>query len=196
MRYSRNFISMVERGKADPGPRFLAQLDILEREVAAKDLESKSVKVVRLQEESPLFKEATSNAVLSDRRSRKIPVYSFIQAGTATDFDTLPESWDDTIEYEGTDRQAFALRIAGDSMEPKYPQGAIVTLSPAHPPNNGSLVGAKIKEEGVVFKLFHHSGDGHTVTLSSFNPIYKDIVLPREKFHWIYRAVGIYQRLT
>ena len=127
---------------------------------------------------------------------REIPVFTFVQAGEATDYQGLPTSWGDTIGYDGADEKAFALRVAGDSMMPNYPPGTIITVSPKHPPHGGQLVVAKIKDEGVIFKLFHHSGDGRIVTLTSYNDrLYPPIELPREKLDWLYRVVGAYQKL-
>lgn len=130
------------------------------------------------------------------KKGRRVPIYSFVQAGHATDYEDLPADGEDTVEYDGDDRNAFALRVAGDSMSPNFPPGTIITVSPSYPPHNGQLVVAKIKEEGVLFKIFHHSGDGRIVTLTSYNQAHPEIKLEREKFHWIYRVVAATQRFA
>jgi SOS-response transcriptional repressor LexA len=63
-----------------------------------------------------------------------------------------------------------------------------------YPPNNGDLVVAKIEDEGVLFKRFHHSGDGKFITLTSYNSVYPPLTLNREKLHWLYRVEAATQR--
>jgi len=190
MGYSRTFVSLVERGVNQAGPRFIQQMELLDRlGVPERDMAT----TVR---ERPAHYYA-SNAVPHKGKMRQIPVYTFVQAGQAVAYEELPEIWDDTIEYDGNDEQAFALRVAGDSMSPNFPPGTIITVSPRNPPNNGSLVVAKIKEEGVLFKMFHHTGQGDDtkIILSSYNQVYPTITLPREKLHWIYRVTRATQNL-
>ena len=146
-------------------------------------------------QESPAYAKPAFNVDPRPLHLRKIPVYTFVQAGQATAYEGLPTAWGDEIEYDGADEKAFALRVSGDSMAPNFPPGTIITVSPKHPPHNGHLVVAKIKEEGVLFKLFHHSGDGKKITLTSYNSAYPPISLAREQLHWIYRVVRATQNL-
>ena len=147
------------------------------------------------EESSSKYGRITSNVEPRPLHLRKIPVYTFVQAGQATAYEGLPTSWGDEIEYDGADEKAFALRVSGDSMSPNFPPGTIITVSPKHPPHNGNLVVAKIKDEGVLFKLFHHSGDGKKITLTSYNNAYPPIQLAREQLHWLYRVVRATQNL-
>ena len=147
------------------------------------------------EEGSSKYGRTASNVTAHPLHLRKIPVYTFVQAGQATAYEGLPSAWGDEIEYDGADDKAFALRVSGDSMSPNFPAGTIITVSPKHPPHNGHLVVAKIKEEGVLFKLFHHSGDGKKLTLTSYNNAYPPIQLAREQLHWIYRVVRATQNL-
>ena len=179
---TRGYVSQIEAGVVTQvGANFLNKLALLEQKYSAPER-----KAGRTAEQVAPYR---SNVDPTPVPMKRIPIYTFVQAGAATAYEGLPTSWDDTIEYDGPDEKAFALRVAGDSMEPRFEPGMIITVSPKYPPHNGQLVVAKIKNEGCVFKLFHHSGDGKIITLSSYNPAYKDIVLPREKLHWIYRVV-------
>lgn len=62
--------------------------------------------------------------------ARVIPLISWAQAGTMASF------WDDDYQYEGivafdvTDRQAFAVALRGESMQPQYQEGDIAILCP------------------------------------------------------------------
>lgn len=80
-------------------------------------------------------------------------------------------------------------------MEPKFPEGTIITVSPKHPPRNGQHVAARLNGEGVFFKIFHHSGDNKTVTLTSYNPAFPPMVYNRERFDWIYPVTDATQKL-
>ena len=111
-----------------------------------------------------------------------------IQAGLATIYESTPESWEDAVDYDGTDVTAFALRVTGDSMLPRFPAGTIIVVSPQYPPRHGDFVAAFIKEEGALFKKFKHTGDARTVVLESLNPEFPNVERPREDFHWIYRV--------
>ena len=183
---TRGYVSQIESGVVDSvGARFLAKLSLLEARVGVSNLAAGPIK-----EDSIKYNVSSTPIPL-----RKIPVYTFVQAGLATDYEGMPTSWEDQIDYDGKDPKAFGLRVAGDSMEPKFPAGTIITVSPAYPPHNGQLVVAKIKNEGVLFKLFHHNGDGSLITLTSYNLIYPPLTIPREKLHWLYRVVRASQNL-
>lgn len=182
--FSRNYISRLETGTSkNPSRKFLKELEQMEAEARVHTLHKQTAHYIAS------GSAGESNVDLRPIKVRKIPVLSFAQAGRAVDFETHPDTWEGEEDYDGTDEKAFALRVAGDSMEPRFPPGTIITVSPAHPPTNGDLVVAVIKNEGAVFKLFFHSGDGKTVTLKSYNPLYEPIIAPREKFHYILKVV-------
>jgi len=185
---SRAYISQLEGNPKlakSPSPKFMEKIVMVESSTNAR----------QLAEQHAAYRSGVSNVDPKPIRLRQIPIYTFVQAGQAVEYEGLPTRWEDTIEYDGNDERAFALRVAGDSMEPKFPAGTIITVSPKYPPHSGQLVVARIKNEGCVFKLFHHSGDGKIVTLSSYNPLYEKIVLPRENLHWLYRVVRSTQNL-
>jgi len=170
----------------------LSVLELLEREA--------NLKATRVADRpAPYGARDKSNVALAippGRIERQIPILSYAQAGVATDDEELPREWDDTVGYDGTDKKAFALRVEGDSMSPQFPAGTIITVGPSNPPHNGNLVVARLKGEGVLFKLFHHSGDNRIVTLTSFNPAYPVIQIAREKLHWIWKVVQATQRFS
>lgn len=73
----------------------------------------------------------------------KIPVISWVQAGNWMNvIDNLApgdaEKWINTT-YSAR-RHTFALRINGDSMEPKFPEGAIIVVEPDEDPLPGKYV--------------------------------------------------------
>lgn len=71
---------------------------------------------------------------------------------------------------------AFALRVVGDSMEPKLPDGAIVVIDPDRKAENGDIVLAKrAADEGATLKQLWY--DGAIPKLRPVNPRYAVIDL-------------------
>lgn len=63
--------------------------------------------------------------------SRRIPLVTLVQAGHWTEIrETLPEDvgW---LEAEDVSPDAFAVKVAGDSMEPTFPEGTTLIVDPA-----------------------------------------------------------------
>ena len=119
---------------------------------------------------------------------RAIPVRSWAQAGTAVDFEELPLDWQKKVATDCPDEQAFAVEIQGDSMEPKFFQGDIAVLMPTHKPRNGSLVVARLQDEGVVFKVFTARDQSATriCSFSSYNPVFQLIEVSENRVIWNY----------
>lgn len=68
-------------------------------------------------------------------------------------------------------RNAYALRVQGDSMEPVFPNGGIIIVDPAAEPRHGSYVVVRLDEaEQATFKQLVI--DGGTRYLKPLNPRY------------------------
>ncbi|WP_417070790.1 LexA family protein [Niveibacterium terrae] len=103
----------------------------------------------------------------------KIPLISWVQAGNfaeATDLLNIG----DAIEWVESSVQphenTFALRVAGDSMEPDFPAGTVLIVEPdleAHP---GDYVIAKNGDQEATFKQLVK--DGADWYLKPLNPRY------------------------
>jgi len=100
-------------------------------------------------------------------------------AGFAEEFVPAPADLDDV--------NAFALRIHGDSMAPRFRDNDIVICSPERPPENGDAVVAKVRGEETTCKVFHI--DGENVILSPVNPSYPAQVYGRSEVNWVYPVV-------
>ncbi len=130
----------------------------------------------------------------SQRGIRTIPVRSWAQAGTGLDFEELPLEWQKWIATDCPDEQAFAVEIQGDSMEPKYFQGDIAVLMPSHQPRNGSLVVARLENEGVIFKVFtaRDQFPNRLCCFTSYNSVFQPIEVPENRVVWncpVYQVV-------
>ena len=115
---------------------------------------------------------------------RLVPLVSWAQAGRAVDYDELPASWQKKVHTSVTDPKAFAVSIAGDSMEPRYHEGDVAFLEPSRTVRQHDTVIARLKDEGVVFKIYNRTGD--TVRLSSYNPAYLPFEVGVSEIAWVF----------
>jgi SOS-response transcriptional repressor LexA len=128
---------------------------------------------------------------------RTIPVRSWAQAGTGADFEELPLDWQKRVATDCPDEQAFAVEIQGDSMEPKFFSGDIAILMPTRQPRNGSLVVARLEDEGVVFKVFtaREQSPVRTCSFTSYNPVFQPIEVSESVVIWNYPVYQIVRQI-
>jgi SOS-response transcriptional repressor LexA len=80
----------------------------------------------------------------------RLPLISWVTAGQWREVvDNFQpgdaEQWVETTKRVG--RSAFALRVRGDSMEPRCPDGAIIVVDPEREAVNGSLVVVRLQDD-------------------------------------------------
>jgi len=121
-----------------------------------------------------------------DVEMRRVPIVSWAQAGDIVAYTDLDDSWHEFTTTTCRDENCFAVTISGNSMEPQYSAGDIAIVMPNVEPRNGCLVVCKLKNEGVLFKLFQPAADGKKFRLASHNPAYPAMECRREDFVWIY----------
>jgi repressor LexA len=120
--------------------------------------------------------------LFSPRASVRIAVRGDVAAGqpiealtNIEDYEEIPASWLLTGDYA-------ALRIHGDSMQPRMMAGDVVIVRVQPTAENGDIVVVLLDEDGearATCKRF--SRDANGVTLSSFNPDYAPIHLSNEQ---------------
>ena len=103
----------------------------------------------------------------------KVPLISYVAAGSWNDaVDNLApgdaEQWVDTTVP--VKRHTYALRVEGDSMEPRFPNGAILIVEPEAEPKNGSFVIVRQNGTDATFKQL--IADGGMWYLKPVNPRY------------------------
>ncbi|HEY5993932.1 MAG TPA: S24 family peptidase [Gallionellaceae bacterium] len=103
----------------------------------------------------------------------RVPLISYVAAGSWSDaVDNLSpgdaEQWIDTTVP--VKRHTYALRVEGDSMEPRFPNGAILIVEPEAEPANGSFVIVRQNGSDATFKQLIH--DGGVWYLKPVNPRY------------------------
>ncbi len=105
------------------------------------------------------------------RRVRRIPVFGNVAAGVPidaiTDIEDYEEMWDDDASKYG---ELFALRIKGDSMEPKISSGDIVIVRAQPDVDNGETAIVCINGDQATCKKIQKTSEG--LMLLSTNPKY------------------------
>ncbi len=135
-------------------------------------------------------------------RTNVVPVINRVSAGYPRDFTDLsypPRVADDYVGCPDIqDPEAFAARVHGDSMTPKYREGDIVIFSPALGTRDGDDSFVRFSDGQTTFKrVFFENGDGGTpvIRLQPRNERYRAQVIPSEQISGLYKAVYRYQRV-
>ena len=108
---------------------------------------------------------------------RRVPLISWVQAGYGvTAVDNLHPGEGERIEttYKAR-RSTYALRVNGDSMEPKFPQGCIVIVEPEDQPEHGKFV--IIRQNGDEPTLKQYVVEGSVKYLKPLNPRYPIMIM-------------------
>jgi phage repressor protein C with HTH and peptisase S24 domain len=127
--------------------------------------------------------------------SATIPVYSCALAGTDGSIEispTLIDAVETPPQLSGVS-DAYAVRVSGDSMEPRYESGETVYVHPREPIKKGVYVVAQVGdtiETGAVMGYIKKfvSADDQSVVLEQFNPA-KKLKFPRNRVRSIHKIV-------
>lgn len=187
LKFSRTYISLLERGLGDPSHRFLEVLGALESDAHYFSKDSRAV----VRNEATSLKEDRPFEAMPVFR---VPVVSWAQAGEATAFEEIPLSQQEAVVTTCEVPNAFAVTLRGDSMEPKYSDGDIAVVMPGVEARNGCLVIAKLRNDGIAFKIYNTPKD-EVIVLSSYNPAYYPTEYGRKDFHWIYPVHSVVKNL-
>src|SRR3954471_2593149 len=128
------------------------------------------------------------------------PVINRVSAGYPKDFTDLNYPKGVADEYVAcpdlNDPQAFAARVHGDSMTPKYREGDIVIFSPAASPRSGDDCFVRFADGHTTFKrAFFESDKGQEVIrLQPRNEKYRAQIVSGEELTGLYKAVFKYQK--
>jgi len=133
---------------------------------------------------------------LIDDRARPtghpIPLIGFGQAGTGGYFDDagfpVGKGWDQVAFPAVADENSYALKIAGDSMEPTFRDGTVIIISPAATVRKGDRVVVKTKDGEVMVKELKRR-TAKSVELLSINPAHKERTLPIRDVMWMARIL-------
>ena len=136
---------------------------------------------------------------------RPIPVINKVAAGYPQEFTDLgyPVGIADeyvTVPAELSDPNAFAVRVVGDSMQPKYHEGDIVIFSPATAVRSGddcfvrfAMSGGPSDGESTFKRVFFDAEE--SIRLQPINERYAPTVVKPNQVEGIFRAIARYERL-
>lgn len=88
------------------------------------------------------------------------------------------------IAIDVPDENAFAMRLKGDAMEPRFPEGATLICSPAAGLQNECLVLAKPHEGAPLFRRYLMASAGK-FRLVPYNSVYPTTEHDMSDFDWV-----------
>lgn len=131
-----------------------------------------------------------------------VPVINRVSAGYPKDFTDLNYPKGIADDYvacpDVSDPDAFAARVHGDSMTPKYREGDIVIFSPSAGPRNGDDCFVRFEDATTTFKRVFFESDekgASVIRLQPRNEKYRPQTIPSERITGLYKAVFKYQRV-
>jgi repressor LexA len=130
---------------------------------------------------------------------RLVPIINKVAAGYPAEFDDLDYPVGIADDYvrcpDLHDPNAFAVRVVGDSMEPRFTEGDIVVFSPALDVRNGDdcFIRFTTPHETTFKRVFFESEN--KIRLQPRNESYSPTIIDGKRINGIYRAVIKYQRL-
>ena len=130
---------------------------------------------------------------------RLVPVINKLSAGYPSDFNDLDYPVGIADDYvrcpDMHDPNAFAVRVVGDSMEPKFREGDIVIFSPAAEVHNGDdcFVRFAMPHETTFKRVFFESDN--KIRLQPRNEKYSPTIVDGKRINGLYRAVVKHEKL-
>ena len=141
----------------------------------------------------------TGKAGLPLAAGRLVPVINKVAAGYPSDFNDLDYPVGVADDYvrcpDLHDPNAFAVRVVGDSMEPKFREGDIVVFSPEAEVHNGDdcFIRFAMPHETTFKRVFFEPDN--KVRLQPRNEKYSPIIADGKRINGLYRAVIKYEKL-
>lgn len=126
------------------------------------------------------------------RRSVRLPVVGEVKAGTEGYLEELQYPvghGEGYVEYWTSDKHAYALRVRGDSMHPRYRAGEFIIVSPSIEAQPGSDVVICMNDGQKMLKTLSWVRD-REVQLLSINNGYTPFTVERSEIHQIQRVAG------
>jgi repressor LexA len=130
---------------------------------------------------------------------RLVPVINKVAAGYPADFNDLDYPAGVADDYvrcpDLHDTNAFAVRVVGDSMEPKFNEGDIVVFSPAAEVHSGDdcFIRFAMPHETTFKRVFFEPDD--KVRLQPRNEKYPPMIVDGKRIDGLYLAIIKYERL-
>jgi repressor LexA len=128
-----------------------------------------------------------------------VPIINKVSAGYPAEFNDLDYPAGIADDYvrcpDLHDTNAFAVRVVGDSMEPKFREGDIVIFSPAVEVHSGNdcFIRFAMPHETTFKRVFFEPDD--KVRLQPRNDKYPPMIVDGKRIDGLYRAIIKYEKL-
>lgn len=126
---------------------------------------------------------------------QRVPVAGTAKLGEDGFYDTLQDDFgggDGHVVFPTRDRDAYALRVEGDSMRPRFKPGEYVVVEPSRAPEPGHEVVVKTTDGRTMVKVFDWRRGGR-VQLGSVNEMHPPISFSESAIEKMHRVVGVVQ---
>lgn len=126
-----------------------------------------------------LLSGTSASTVSTKSKGVRIPVLGEVRAGYPV------EAVENIIDYEEIDEELarhgeyFALRIKGDSMEPRFTEGDVVIVRKQQTADSGDIVVALVNGDSATIKKLKRHQNG--ITLVASNPAYEPMYYSNEE---------------
>ncbi len=168
----RSYLSQIERGRA-PGTSLRTRFLLVEKSTTR----------------------ITTNPGATESGTVQLPLLNWSQAASLQHSGESIREWDEVLPSSTTDDRAFAVRIRGDAMEPKFFDLDIAVILRHETPANGDIILANVKSDGLFCRILHTQQDRPTLRLSAYNPAYLPLEYRREEVLWIHPIAMIIRHL-
>ncbi|HOK95485.1 MAG TPA: XRE family transcriptional regulator [Anaerohalosphaeraceae bacterium] len=143
--------------------------------------------------------QADAESPYREKPGQWVPIINKVPAGYPAEFDDMgyPVGFgDDYVRCPDIhDPNAFAVRVVGDSMQPKFAEGDVVIFSPAADIQNGDDCFVRLREpHETTFKRIFFEPDNR-IRLQPRNNLYAPVIVESGRVTGLYRAVIHYQKL-
>jgi phage repressor protein C with HTH and peptisase S24 domain len=132
-------------------------------------------------------------AAISLRRPTLVPIVGTAQAGDKgywVELEHPAGHGEGFVKYYSRDRNAYALRVKGDSMRPRIKPGEFVVVEPNHACSPGDEVIVKTKDGKSMVKELGYQRNG-MVELRSINHDHAPITLDVSEIQFMHHVAGI-----
>lgn len=126
------------------------------------------------------------------RAARRVPVVGEVKGGEDGYLEELQYPvghGDGFVEYWCRDDAAYAVRVRGDSMHPRYRAGEFVVITPGIEAQPGADVVVALKDGRKLLKQLNWQRDGE-LQLLSINNHFGPLTLPQSDVLYIHRVAG------
>ena len=181
MGLSMSYISQLESDKRTPSDAVETLVRMLEAQMDAGMMGSGNT----------LKDDETSNRVKPTQK--RIPIIGWAHAGQAEAYEEIPGHWQETMATDCPKEKVFAVRLEGDSMEPRFGEGDILVVMTEEPAYSGCFAVVKFRDDGVLFRRIELTGG--MVRLMPLNDRYPTSEHAPDEFAWIYPVWGRFTQM-